>query len=141
MLNKSEKKAEIIPLDDMIYKTEVINKEIDLVKKLNLNKIDKIIIITEKFALTYTSLINKEITDESIIYSFTDTLRLLKEIPVCDTRPQYTITFYKNAQQIASFGFFIDGDWYFIRLDSKDGQKDYKPGRDFVEIWNKLSTK
>lgn len=116
----------------------MVNKKIDLVRKFNLNKTNKIIIITEKFSLTYAPLVNKEITDKSIISEFIEVLRSLKEVPVCDTRPQYTVTFYKDTERIVSLGFFINNDWYFIRLDSKEGQKDYEPGRNFARIWKKI---
>lgn len=111
---------------------------VNLEKKIHLTKIDKIIIATEKFALSYSPKINKEISDKNIINEIINTLRSAKEVPVCDTRPQYTITFYKNNKPIARLGFFIDNNWYFLRLDSSEKQKDYEPNKDFIEMWRRL---
>lgn len=113
----------------------------NLLIKCNLKKINRITIRTEDFALSYVTPINKEITDKDTITNIINSLKRVKVVPVCDTRPQYTITFYRGVKEIANLGFFIDNNWYFLRLDSKSGQEDYEPNNSFIEIWKEIQYK
>ncbi len=116
-----------------------MGESLDLASKCSLGKIDKIIVTTEKFTTSYSPPVNKIITDKKTIKEVIESLQSVQGVPVCDTKPQYTLAFYESAKQIAALSFFIDGEWYFLRLDSNAGQKDYKPGKTFIELWKKIA--
>ena len=111
---------------------------VDLVKMFNLNETNKIVVATEKRAFAYSPTVEAVVTNKNTITEIVDSLQSVKEVSVCDTRPQYAITFYKDAKQLAVLGFFMDNDWFFLRSDHKGGQRDYTPSKRFVEIWKKI---
>lgn len=116
-----------------------MSAKVNLVEKLGLVNITKIVIEKEPFAKKNSGR-KFTIKRKSEIRKILTELAVLEKESICDCEPEYKIMFYKKDLFI-EIGYQGYADHYYLRYKTDEKEEQAKPSKEFYDIINELITR